>query len=521
MKKILSAFLFLLCILGLKGMQAKAIDWEFIPQGINYISKNQFILTETDDDVIFTSYRYIKVDGNIMYWLRAGSENNLNGITCEYNIYNSNKDLVDEVGWFSLNKSGVPVDLSVSNKYLRMSFKYPKVSNTDLTPEQVFDNLEIYFNLYDPNLFNPDSEFDYKGVDYSSYSFINSKNVRISYQDSFSLTDFESNLLAYDNYDGNITSKITKDVDTYSSKENIVGNYLVQYSVQDEELNESIFTLNLEIYDEIPPIITGSSNYTKNVGDALNVSELKTVLGLEAYDDYDGNITNNLFIQEDYYTGNENVVGEHIVIYQVADSSNNTASFTATIKVNDNEGPVFTGENSYTVNTDETLDLEEVRAGLKAFDAVSGNCFVELHLDNYTFNKTKVGTYNVIFKATDGANNTTYFTVYVTVRDNIPPVFFIKLNPVTLGTSTPLSLSKVLDMTRSYYGLSTDLVYEEQELVEGENIIHLTSKNQNYELKINYIRTEKKEPSKINDSKKLTFFERIRLFFRRIFGSLF
>ena len=43
MKKILSAFLFLLCILGLKGMQAKAIDWEFIPQGINYISKNQFI----------------------------------------------------------------------------------------------------------------------------------------------------------------------------------------------------------------------------------------------------------------------------------------------------------------------------------------------------------------------------------------------------------------------------------------------------------------------------------------------
>ncbi|HOR53055.1 MAG TPA: hypothetical protein PK824_01360, partial [Bacilli bacterium] len=107
MKKILSAFLFLLCILGLKGMQTKAIDWEFIPQGINYISKNQFILTETDDDVIFTSYRYIKVDGNIMYWLRAGSENNLNGITCEYNIYNSNKDLVDEVGWFSLNKSGV------------------------------------------------------------------------------------------------------------------------------------------------------------------------------------------------------------------------------------------------------------------------------------------------------------------------------------------------------------------------------------------------------------------------------
>ena len=58
MKKILSAFLFLLCILGLKGMQAKAIDWEFIPQGINYISKNQFILTETDDDVILTSVSY-------------------------------------------------------------------------------------------------------------------------------------------------------------------------------------------------------------------------------------------------------------------------------------------------------------------------------------------------------------------------------------------------------------------------------------------------------------------------------
>ena len=84
---------------------------------------------------------------------------------------------------------------------------------------------------------------------------------------------------------------------------------------------------------KFPQLLQVQVNYTKNVGDELGVSELKTVLGLEAYDDYDGNITNNLFIQEDHYTGNENVVGEHIVIYQAADSSNNTASFTATIKV--------------------------------------------------------------------------------------------------------------------------------------------------------------------------------------------
>lgn len=521
MKKILNAFLFLLCIIGLKGLQIKAIDWEFIPKGINYISKDQFIMTETDEDVILTSYRYIKIDSSITYWLKVGSENNLNNITFKDSSYRSNKVLAEEGSWQQLTKTGTPLDYSSSIEYLRLSFKYPKASNDFLTPEQVFENLEIYFNLYDSSLFNPDSDFTYQGVDYSSYSQINSKDLRISYQTSFNLTEFENSLMAYDNYDGNITAKIIKEVDTYSAQENRVGNYLVQYSVQDEALNESTFTLNLEVYDEIPPTISGLNSYEKSVNEELSVEELKTVLGITAHDDYDGNLTDNIVIENDLYTGKENTVGEHTVTYKVADSSNNTTFFTATVIVTDSEGPVFTGENSYTVNTDETLDLEEIRLSLRAVDAVSGNCFVELHLDNYSFNKTKVGVYDVIYKASDNEGNTTYFTVTVTVKDNIPPIFMIKLNPINMATSSPLSISNVLDMTRPYYGFDTNLVYEDRALVEGENIIHLSSDNQNYELTINYIKTEKKEPSVRDSSKKLNFFERIRLFFRRIFGRLF
>ena len=209
----------------------------------------------------------------------------------------------------------------------------------------------------------------------------------------------------------------------------------------------------MEVYDEIPPTISGLNSYEKSVNEELSVEELKTVLGITAHDDYDGNLTDNIVIENDLYTGKENTVGEHTVTYKVADSSNNTTFFTATVIVTDSEGPVFTGENSYTVNTDETLDLEEIRLSLRAVDAVSGNCFVELHLDNYSFNKTKVGVYDVIYKASDNEGNTTYFTVTVTVKDNIPPIFMIKLNPINMATSSPLSISNVLDMTRPYYGL--------------------------------------------------------------------
>ncbi len=144
-----------------------------------------------------------------------------------------------------------------------------------------------------------------------------------------------------------------------------------------------------------------------------------------ATDDIEGDIDHKIVVIKDGFTPYMHLLGSHKLTFMVCDEACNKAFYNLTIKVVDITPPTITGYDYYEVevgNNDLTLDYIEYN--LEVYDNYrlkQPNC-LEIIEDNYTPNKNRAGEYEVIFKATDYANNYSYFTVTVKNIDNDAPI---------------------------------------------------------------------------------------------------
>ncbi len=239
---------------------------------------------------------------------------------------------------------------------------------------------------------------------------------------------------ANDNVDGNITANI---ITTNNVNNNAVGTYTVDYSVTDGAGNTASSSRTVNVIsapiDNVPPVITiiGGTPITVTVGSTY------TDQGATANDNVDGNITANIVT-----TGlpvNTSATGTFSVVYTVSDNANNTAVATRTVNViaapADNIPPVITitGGTPTTVVQGSTYTDQ----GATANDNVDGNVPV-ITLSNNVDTAT-IGSYQVVYQATDTANNIATATrdvnVVVAPADTIPPV-------ITLNGGTPVTLTQ-------------------------------------------------------------------------------
>ncbi len=125
---------------------------------------------------------------------------------------------------------------------------------------------------------------------------------------------------ANDNFDGNITARVTVTGNVDSS---VIGETTLQYAVSDNAGNETIAIrtvfVTVEPEDTTPPVISlfGNSSMTLIVGDSYIEP------GYSATDDVDGDISAQVVI-----TGsvNTNVAGSYTLRYSVSDAAGNVAA---------------------------------------------------------------------------------------------------------------------------------------------------------------------------------------------------
>ncbi|MDD5699946.1 MAG: DUF5011 domain-containing protein [Candidatus Nanoarchaeia archaeon] len=236
---------------------------------------------------------------------------------------------------------------------------------------------------------------------------------------------------ATDVEDGDLTSSIAV---TNSVNVNLLGVYSVTYSITDSDGNTVTATRTVRVVDTTAPVITinGASTVSIVVGSTY------TDAGATATDNYDVSVnviaTNNV---------NSNVIGTYTVTYAATDSSGNQATpVTRTVNVisaADTTAPVITinGANPVSVLIRTTY----VDAGATAIDNVDGVVPVTANTSNVNINV--IGTYTVIYTATDSSGNTATATrtvnVVITPIGNAPVISLIGANPVTItkgGTYT-------------------------------------------------------------------------------------
>lgn len=136
---------------------------------------------------------------------------------------------------------------------------------------------------------------------------------------------------AIDNIDQDVTSGIivnnTVPVDA-DGNANALGSYTIEYSVSDLAGNNGICIINVDVIDDIGPVINlvSPAQFPVNCGEFADYVELAT-----ATDNWDGDLTASM--QIDATAVNDQVNGNYTIFYSVTDAAGNQANAERTIVI--------------------------------------------------------------------------------------------------------------------------------------------------------------------------------------------
>lgn len=276
------------------------------------------------------------------------------------------------------------------------------------------------------------------------YPIVNSETNYITTIDNpDSETTIREGLSAIDNVDGEIPyTDFVLINDNYTPNITTIGIYEIDYKVADSSGNESFVTVKVYLLDITDPLISGINNYTQVYNNQLSLTTIKAAL--TASDAYDGDITSSITLKSDNYTANYNKKGSYQVVYTVKDSSNNSTDYPVTVKVVDNINPTITGTNNYQTDQVQKLSETTIRTSLSAIDDYDGPLTITLVSDNYTPNYYKIGTYQIVYRATDYSGNKTNYIVTVSVFDELPPVIYTNDAFISVDGSLNLTYEEII-----------------------------------------------------------------------------
>lgn len=248
----------------------------------------------------------------------------------------------------------------------------------------------------------------------------NTTKAQISYTRTWDINAFKATLVASDNYDTLTNSDIVMKSDGYTQNKTNLGTYNVSYSVTDSSGNETIFTKQVEVIDDIAPTFSGQTSYVKNVDGILTVNDIKG--NLTATDVKDGNRTAYITVKNDGYTGNGHIVGTYTITFEVKDTKNNTATQDVTVQVMDNIPPVWYVADGTSIVLIPPMQLTKAqiidlltKTGQITVGSTSNITFFN---DEYTGNEDQPGVYNMGFNFSSASGETSVQNFTITVANN-------------------------------------------------------------------------------------------------------
>lgn len=229
------------------------------------------------------------------------------------------------------------------------------------------------------------------------------------------------------------------------------GSHAVQwydhYGFHDYQLEKGSHYTGYEAYEarsETPPVFSGSGTIILSYEDNLPIS---TIIGenITAEDEIDGDLSDEIVITSDGYTGNETKVGNYDVRLEVSDSSGNTAYFDLEIIIRDEIPPVIIGIDHYETNVDAPDALAAIiDANFTFHDDHDGPIETYTILeDDYSMNKDVLGAHQVIIGIEDSSGNKSQHAFDILIYDDVPPIITGE-NDKTLYLSDPFTLDALL-----------------------------------------------------------------------------
>ncbi|MDX9692410.1 MAG: DUF5011 domain-containing protein, partial [Acholeplasmataceae bacterium] len=246
--------------------------------------------------------------------------------------------------------------------------------------------------------------------------------------------DYLDGLVGFDTEDGYITENIIVDASDVNLE--VLGQYDVTYSLEDNAKNYFEVSVELTVVDETNPVFSGVEDMVYEMRDPLP----DFLAGVEAIDDYDGNITHLITVDSSAF--DDWTLGTYDIIYTVKDSSDNETTYTRKIEVVDTTEPMISNYSDikYIIGDNLPLYLE----GVTAIDSVDEILTHALTFNDDLVNYEVPGTYEVSISVSDLSDNVATVIITVTVSDETSPLIIgAKHHSYTIGDVTPNLLEGV------------------------------------------------------------------------------
>ena len=377
------------------------------------------------------------------------------------------------------------------------------------------DDFKYYLKEY-PNL------FDYISPE-NSYPVIDDGYVINSYMSMpLTLNFLYDNILVYDKIDGDISNKKRVISNNYDENKLSPGIFSITYRAINSLGTEARVTVNIKVIDDVFPVITGPNTIVTTNTSFLNLDEFKT--SLIATDNYDGVISDNIIIQSDDYTLSKDNTGEYNVTFSVKDSSGNLTIYPVKVIVEEGDftPPVINGDDVMYTDVNSNLGNNDIISKYTAIDDIDGDISKNIVIirNEYMYNKTKRGLYNVTLEVTDSHGNQTTKIVTIVNMETEVPVFL--LSPLFVTIKDEMNLKNYSDIINflvdnktiddnNYVITYEDFLINQNE--EGNHLIQLRKIGNTED--INIIMNVKKE-----NEVKPSFSYKVKSFFKNIYSSI-
>lgn len=196
--------------------------------------------------------------------------------------------------------------------------------------------------------------------------------------------------------------------------------------------------------DDVAPVFSGSGFIVLSYTETQTLEELVDA-HVGAYDEIDGDLSDEIVIAEDGYSEHSTTTGEYEATLEVSDSSGNTAYFTLVVIVKDEIPPVITGPDTLHVDVDKPPLLEDlIDEHFLFYDDYDGalDGYV-VYDDSYSDALGVLGEKSVTIGVVDASGNETFKTFSVIVEDVTPPSI-VGPSAVEILLSEPMSFEEVL-----------------------------------------------------------------------------
>src|SRR5690606_8271658 len=195
-----------------------------------------------------------------------------------------------------------------------------------------------------------------------------------------------------------------------------------------------------EFFGGVRTAISTQENFVANVD---NLVPLESFIDyIVAWDDIYGDISDQVYIE--YDGGYEpDVVGVYDVIFAVEEAEGNESTLEVKVHVVDIVAPVITGTTTpVNISYNQDFNVSAWVASLTVSDNYYSGLTISIQTDTYSSNKTVLGAYEVVVKATDPSGNTGTLSRTINVVDGVGPVFS-GISTVTASISEHLTVDQI------------------------------------------------------------------------------